>query len=340
MSRKWPGKIIKSIILIVSFAIVFYKLRQFYQNTDGKISEVFQSENLLVLCLIIILMVLNWTIEAIKWKNLVKEFQKINLDKSLKSVLVGITAGLLTPKRLGEVGGRIVILEPKNQLSGLTAFLVGSFTQTSVTVLFGLIAGFSLLILYTDHAINNFLLFLIISVLLLSILLFVLFNLPLIAKRILRIIWLKKHEYAIKNLSAQSSKRILRIIAFSAARYLIFTSQFVLLLDLFGSSPGISTAFTGIGLIYLIMAFLPLSSLLEIGIRGSVASFIFGIFTVNTGGAVAAVLTLWIINIGLPALPGAFIIHHSEQIERELSHLKTKTYNTLLFKQLRKYLHD
>jgi hypothetical protein len=336
MSKKWFGKIIKSIILIASFAFISYKLRQFFQVTEGKASEIIQPQNLFIFVLIILLMALNWTLEAIKWKYLIKEFQKIKIKKSLKSVLIGITAGLLTPKRLGEIGGRIVLLKHKNQLSGLTSFVVGSFAQTSVTVLFGLIAGFSLMILYTDHAINNFLLFLVISLLLLSMLLFILFNLPLITKWILRISWLKKKEYLLNHLSEQSFKKMIRIFTLSLMRYLVFTSQFVILLNLFGSSTGFSEALIGIGLIYLIITFLPLSSVLEIGVRGSVASFIFGIFTAHPGSAVLAVLTLWIINLGIPSLLGAFVIHNSTHIENELVSLRTKTINLPLFKRIQK----
>jgi hypothetical protein len=336
MSRNWLGNIIKALIVIVSFAVVFYKVRQFYLDTGGKVLEIFQPQNLSVVGLILLLMLLNWTIEAVKWKFLVKDFEKITFNQSFKSILVGITAGLLTPKRLGEVGGRIVLIKPKNQLNGLTSFIVGSFTQTSVTVLFGIISGVSLMILYSDHAINNFLLFLVISLLLLSILFFIVFNLPLISRWLLRISWLRKKESLMNHLAEQSSKKMIHVITLSLMRYLVFTSQFVLLLGIFDNSTGISEDFIGIGLIYLIMTFLPLSSVLEIGVRGSVAGFVFGIFTAHPGGAVLAVLTLWIINLGIPSLLGAFVIQNSTHIETELVSLRAKTYNTSLFKQIRK----
>lgn len=336
MNKKWLGNIIKSFILVVSFAVVFYKIRQFYLDTGGKVLEIFHPQNLSMVGLILFLMILNWSIEAIKWRYLLKDFERIPIYHSLKSIMVGITAGLLTPKRLGEVGGRIVLLKHKNQANGLISFIVGSFTQTSVTVLFGIFAGIGLMILYSDHAINNFFLFLIISLLLFSILLFIVFNLPLIARWFLRISWLREKASLINHLSEQSSKKMIVVITLSLIRYLVFTSQFVLLLSIFDNSTGISEAFIGIGLIYLIMNFLPLSSVLEIGVRGSVAGFVFGIFTAHPGGAVLAVLTLWIINLGIPSLLGAFVIQNSTHIEKELASLRTKTINLPLFKRIQK----
>ena len=79
------------------------------------------------------------------------------------------------------------------------------------------------------------------------------------------------------------------------------------------------------------MTFLPLSSLVELGVRGSVASFVFGMFTIQPGSGVLAVFSLWVINLGLPAVLGAFIVYHSKHIETELSSLKRKVSDISFF---------
>ena len=324
MNRKCFGRLIKTVILLISFAVIFYKIKAFYQNSAEELSEILIPGNGIIILLIAALMCLNWFLEAVKWKYLINDIQTISLFHSTHSVLVGITAGLLTPKRLGEVGGRIVLLKRENQLKGIPAFALGSVIQTSVTALFGIVAGLFFIFNYTTHGLQNINLFLIIAGILLLMLLFFIFNLPVTIKWLLRIPWLKKYQHLFNNLASQSREKTARLFGIGIMRYLTFSLQFFLLIRLFDQSAGIAESFTGIGLTYFIMTFLPLSSLVELGVRGSVAGFIFGLFTIQAGSGVMAILSLWVINLGIPAILGAFIVYHSEHIGAELSFLKSK----------------
>lgn len=334
MNRKWFGGLIKTLILLVSFGIVFYKIKEFHGNSADKLKEILLPENGMIFLLIVLLMCLNWFLEAVKWKYLIRGIQNITLVHSLHSVLVGVTAGLLTPKRLGEVGGRIILLKKENQLKGIPAFGLGSIIQTSVTVFIGIIAGVILIINYTTVGLENFNLMLIIASIFLLLLLFFIFNLPLAVKWLLRIPWLRKYEPLFNPLVSQSRKKTARLLGIGLTRYIIFSFQFFLLIRLFDQSAGIVESFTGIGLTYFIMTFLPLSSLLELGVRGSVAGFVFGLFTIQTGSGVMAVLCLWVINLGIPALGGAFILHHLKHIETELFSLNRKFHDAPFLKHL------
>ncbi|MGM0496305.1 MAG: lysylphosphatidylglycerol synthase domain-containing protein [Bacteroidota bacterium] len=322
MNRRWVGKLIKTVILLVSFVVVFYKIKEFYQNSAGELSELLIPGNGMIILLIAALMCLNWLLEAVKWKWLVSGIQNITLFHSIHSVLIGITAGLLTPKRLGEVGGRIVLLKRDNQLKGIPAFGLGSIIQTSVTAFFGIIAGLVLIIKYSTLELQNLNLFLIIVGILLLMLLFLIFNLPLTVKWVLRIPWLKNYAHLFNNLASQSREKTFWLLVVGMMRYITFSIQFFLLIRLFDQSADIVESAIGIGLTYFILTFLPLSSLVELGVRGSVAGFVFGLFTVQAGSGVLAVLSLWIINLAIPAIFGAFVVYHSEHIEMELSSLK------------------
>lgn len=334
MNRKWFVGLIKTLILLVSFGIVFYKIKEFHGNSADKLKEILLPENGIIILLIAFLMCLNWFLEAVKWKYLIRDIQNITLIHSLHSVLVGVTVGLLTPKRLGEVGGRIVLLKKENQLKGIPAFGLGSIIQTSVTVFFGIIAGVVLIINFTTHGLENFNLLLIIASILLLFLLFFIFNLPLAVNWLLRIPWLRKYAPLFNPLAPQSRGKTARLLGIGITRYIIFSLQFFLLIRLFDHSAGAAESFTGIGLTYFIMTFLPLSSLIELGVRGSVAGFVFGLFTIQTGSGVMAVLSLWVINLGIPALMGAVILHHSKHIETELLSLKRKVHNAPYLKYL------
>ena len=333
MNRKWPGRLLKITILLVSFIVVFYKIKEFYFSSTHELNKLFNYGNNMILLLIVGLMCLNWLFEAIRWKCLISSIQNITIIHSMHSVLVGITAGLLTPKRLGEAGGRIVVMDRDNQIKGIPAFALGSVIQTSVTAFFGIVAGLALIFHYTTHGLENINLLLIISSIVLLLLLFLIFNLPLTVKWLLKISWMKKYAHIFNTLPSQSRKKTAILLGISMLRYLTFSFQFFLLIRLFDQSAGVMETFTGIGLTYFIVTFLPLSSLVELGVRGSVAGFVFGMFTIQPGSGVLAVFSLWIINLGLPAILGAFIVYHSNHIETELSSLKRKINGISFFKR-------
>ena len=333
MNRKWPGRLIKIAILLVSFTVIFYKIKEFYFSSPKELNELFNSDNSMFILLIVALMCLNWLFEAIRWKYLISSIQNITIIHSLHSVLVGITAGLLTPKRLGEVGGRIVLMNRENQNKGISAFALGSVIQTSVTAFFGIFAGLALVFNYTPHGLENINLLLIISGILLLMLLFLVFNLPLAVRWLLKAPWMKKYAHLFNHLTAQPRRKTAIILGIGMLRYLTFSFQFFLLIRLFDPSAGVAESFTGIGLFYFIMTFLPISSLIEIGVRGSVAGFVFGMFAIQAGSGVLAVFSLWLINLGFPAVLGAFIVYHSEHIETELSSLKRKVNDTAFFQR-------
>ena len=96
-------------------------------------------------------------------------------------------------------------------------------------------------------------------------------------------------------------------------RYIIFASQFFLLLKYFGVPVTLIQGLTGIGLTYFLITFMPVSSLAELGIRGSVAVFVFGLFISQTGGVILATMSLWVINLAIPALTGAWVVAASGQ---------------------------
>jgi hypothetical protein len=71
-----------------------------------------------------------------------------------------------------------------------------------------------------------------------------------------------------------------------------------------------------ISLVYFIMAVIPTIALTELGIRGSVAIYFFGLYlakfpgimTTENVGVFAASTLLWMINLGIPALIGTVFV--------------------------------
>lgn len=84
-------------------------------------------------------MLLNWGIEAYKWKFLVQKINPIKLQRTFKAVWTGVTLGLFTPNRVGEFGGRILYVPRKFRIKAVIVSLIGSFSQNIATIFFGVI---------------------------------------------------------------------------------------------------------------------------------------------------------------------------------------------------------
>jgi len=332
---KWPVKLLKAIILIVSLVVIIHKLREYYLQTEENLQQFAIAEHVPAILLVFVLMGLNWFLEAIKWKKLLHNIEPISLRDAITGIFLGITAGLLTPKRLGEIGGRSLLLKGKNQLKGVSAFGMGSLIQTTITILFGILAGASLMISFTSNAIANFHLLMFIASGMLILCVLTIFNLPLIMNWLRRIDRKRKLKELFNSLQEYRKTQIFRLLGIGVLRYLTFSVQFYVLITLFAPSVGTIEAFTGIGMTYFIMTFLPLSSLVELGVRGSVAVFVFSIFTIHTGGVILATFGIWCINLGIPALTGAILLLFLKNSRFEISSIKNRHLQKLSIKQLR-----
>lgn len=267
-------------------------------------------------------MPLNWFLEALKWRFIISKEEKISVANSVGAVLGGITVSMLTPNRTGEYLGRVFIL--KSPVKGILLTLAGSFSQLIITFIIGCISLFCTLPLLVHYlnidTDNGLLLIRIVLILFICTAFFMYLHFPLIYK-ITEMQFFKRFE-KLKNYAALSQvftkPDLLKILSISLLRYLVFTTQYYLLLLIFGIYISPAEAFLLISIQYFIMAFIPSVALSEIGFRGSVAIFIFSVFAqysknIPLSGdqalAVAfASVALWIINLAVPALAGIPVI--------------------------------
>ncbi len=270
------------------------------------------TENIALLICVFLLLPLNWLSEALKWKFLLGRIEKITLLLALKSVLAGLTFGLLTPARVGEIIGRPMFLAKKNFAKGTFAATAGSIAQFSVT----LILGFLALAFYSIYFPKKVLISQSFSTTTISILALFLalcvilgyFNIQLIFKIVEKISFLKKIIKPAKVLADYTKKELSVVLSISFFRYLIFGTQFLLLLILLDVPLPLYFAVAGIALTYLVSTLIPVATFAEIGIRSSAAVFFLSGFSQSNEIAIAmATASVWLINVAIPALIGAFI---------------------------------
>lgn len=303
--------IFKAVVIVVSVIYIAYKL--YIEFANGTLFAAFHRLNykhIIILLLLLVLVVINWSLESVKFKVLLKPIQIIKFLVSFKAVLAGITVSIFTPKRIGDFGGRVFALEPKNRINGIFATLLGSYSQLIVTLTFGVcLLPFYMLENETIRNVfpNNGILFFGIGVVIL-LSLFVYLNIPLIGKYLLQVRFFYKHKNIIEFVKQYNKSELLKVIGISALRYVIFTFQMFLFLEFFGVDIGYANALIGISQIYLYMTFVPTLALGELGVRGSLSVWVLSVFTSASSGVIAASVLLWFCNLAIPALIGNYFL--------------------------------
>ena len=79
---------------------------------------------------------MNWGIEAVKWRYLIRKLKKLSFIKSFTAILSRVTISTFLPNRTGEYLGRVYILDKANRIHGILITIVGSISQLLVTVNF------------------------------------------------------------------------------------------------------------------------------------------------------------------------------------------------------------
>jgi hypothetical protein len=313
------------------FAWVSYALyREIRKQPDlehslAVIKASFSGPNQWKLILACLLMFVNWGIEARKWQVLVRSLQDISFTKAFKAVFSGQSLAVNTPNRVGEYVGRVVYLEEGNRLRGIALTIVGSLSQTIITLLAGLAGMFFMKDTITG-ALKHILMevgflkrfpelppvaydLVFYSVLIgVLVMLVIYFELSYLTRLLERLPFVNKYSYLIEKLEDFHWKELTRILSLSVSRYIVFVVQFILLLQFCNVDVPFWEAAGMVSVFYLVLAVVPTISTIELSLRGLAAVELFGILSNNTFGIIAAAGGIWFINLIIPALAGSLFI--------------------------------
>lgn len=322
---KTYNKLIQVTILLLAYWFIYDQV--FYRKNLPRILKIlredFSSGDFTwMMTVVIILVFVNWAVEAVKWKYLMARIERIGFWKSYQAVLTGITVSSFTPNRVGEYFGRVFILNTASRVEGILVTILGSMSQLLVTIFTGSAALLAFIPLFLTHywSFNGYLYYVMVAVvigfniMILGFYLNVSF-LSTLKEKILRN-GLKRIRKFFRVFSFYHNRELIRVLLYSLLRYMIFSFQFFILLRIFKVPVPYPTAMMLISLIYFVMAVIPTIALTELGIRGSVALYFFGIYFSGQGGStetvnfgvLAASTLLWVINLGVPALLGSVFV--------------------------------
>jgi hypothetical protein len=139
--------------------------------------------------------------------------------------------------------------------------------------------------------------------------------LPMLVHRLAKYHWHNKRLHQLfASLSQMDVKQLLRVMAWSAARYAIWGVQLSVVLAFCGVVLLPLECLIAIPTYYLVIAIFPTLPLADIAIRGSWAMIIFGAFSHNIVGITLAVTLIWLINTILPMIVGSILYHKRKNI--------------------------
>ncbi len=271
-------------------------------------SEELQNGNINLLILAFLLMPVNWSLETIKWQKLVHHIEVVPFWRAFKGIMAGVTLSIFTPNRVGEYGGRILVVKPENKISTVVASLVGSFSQLTTLLVLGL-AGLTYFLYQVIQPDQLVMFGTSVSAILLAIMLvFFYLNVELVIPICKKIPYVRRFVKHMVVLQHYDTKTLFNVLLLSTGRYLVYSLQYYLILQFFGIELSLLLGLASIALIFFVQTSVPLPPIYGLAVRGNVALTVWGYFTANTLGILSSTFGLWLINVILPALVGMVFI--------------------------------
>ena len=248
-----------------------------------------------------LLLPLNISLEVRKWQILAGTAMTCSFLQSLRSVLGGIAASLVTPNRIGEYPGRIMMMDGAVSTRLISVSVLGACAQMLSLMLAGL-AGLGY---YTAmHPRPHYFLVFAITAVFTAFIVLLYFSFERWAPRIEHIPWLRRLRLWARLLHRFTRREQWVILAISLLRLTVFTTQYWLLLRWQGIPLPVVPGLLLCALFFWVMAVIPTIAIAELGVRGTVGIFLFGTFAHNAAGITVATFTLWCLNLVLPAISG------------------------------------
>ncbi|ANE52289.1 lysylphosphatidylglycerol synthase domain-containing protein [Flavisolibacter tropicus] len=263
------------------------------------------------LALAMSLMVANWGLETVKWQMAIAPVHQLRFWQAFKAVLSGVAFSITTPNRTGEYVGRMLYMPEGKRLKVIAVTLISSCSQLLITFLLGtiglivlksaLLKAWPALDVWYPYIVTG----LVCGTSILTLLYCKVSQLERWAEQ-----WLKRNKYLylVEALRNYSMQRLAAILLLSFTRFCVFVVQYILLFHLFEVHIPAVTLFWIMSLIFLGLAIVPSITLVEIGVRGEISLLLAGLYSSNNLGILLTSVSIWLINLIIPALAGSVLI--------------------------------
>jgi hypothetical protein len=271
----------------------------------------FFSVKILFLFFATALIAVNWGIEALKWKLLVSTVRPVKFLSAYKAVLSGVSFSVALPNRVGEYLGRMVYQPEGSRLKTISLAIVGSIAQLLVTLYCGLTG----LVILKSDLLQAFPQAVILFQFLFYGLLFAACLLTLVYFKVSAVValfsrWLSTHHYLylVESLQKFNGSFLLKILLLSSLRYAVFMAQYMAVFYLFQVNMAPVVVVSVMSVVFLALAVIPSIALIEVGLRGEISLRLVGLFSANGLGIGLTSVTIWFVNLIVPALIGTVLL--------------------------------
>lgn len=318
-AKKLLSYLLKLGILVLAFWFIYHRIIKNNDNIhkfQALVAHVTYNRVVITMVCVVLLMILNWVLESLKWWHLTRILSPMSVWKAIEAVFCGLTWAVFTPNRIGEYGGRVMFLPNRKRIHGVFAMAVGAFGQNVITNVLG--AGSLVWFLYSFIHLNQWLMLLItvsMAIFMATMLTFY-FNIKWMVSLLNRIKFLKKYHRFFDIMGNYKTAELLNIMWFCLARFFVFTFQYYLIIHLL--IPGIPLLEMSLIMFvfFFIQSAIPSLDVLDIGVRSITADTLFGYVTNQHIAIVVAISLIYIINLIVPAILGSIFVFKLKFFDR------------------------
>jgi hypothetical protein len=320
-AKKIFSYLIKISILVLAFWFIYHQYLEKGDNLKSfelLIGRIDRQEVEVTMSAILLLMLLNWTLESFKWRYLTRKLEKIPAWGAIEAVFCGLTWAIFTPNRLGEYAGRVLFLPNRKRIHGVFAMAVGSFGQNVVTNVVGLSAA--LWFIFSFYHLNIWL-FLAIGVGAIGFMAFLLilfFHIKWVVNLLDRIPYINKFHRFFDIIGRYTKAQLITIMGFSLARFTVFSFQYYLIIHLLVPEINVFDMMMMVFVMFFVQSALPSLDLVDVAVRNGTAAYLFGFIIHQPVAIMAAVSSIWFINIIIPAILGSVFVFKLHFFDRNV----------------------
>jgi uncharacterized membrane protein YbhN (UPF0104 family) len=309
-AKKLVSWLLKAGILILAFSYIYRQLtnKSDLHNFKELLKHINSTTVYFTLALVVLFMLANWVLEAFKWRYLIRGLHQVSVWQAIEGVFCGLTFAIFTPNRLGEYGGRVMYLPSRKRVYGVFAMAVGSFGQNVVTNVVG--ASAILWFLYHFMHLQGWL-FVGVCILAAGFMLFFIlfyFNIRWLAGLLNSIKPLKKFHRFFDIMRRYRLNELVHVMGYCLARFAVFSTQYYFVVHLLIPEIPAYQTYLFVFIVFFVQSALPSIDLLDIGVRTATADTLFAYVTNQHLAAIAAVASIWFINLIVPAVIGSVFV--------------------------------
>ncbi len=270
--------------LIVALGAVGYLWHAFGLRSTG-LGVLPQTGDFSFLLVAVALVTVNLGFEAQKWRISVSSEKRLSFVWALFYIVSSLPYGIVTPSRIGEWYGRSRDFSRPGR--GFVLSSLPGIAQQMITMVAG---GIGLVIL--GNGSSKVWLGVIIILILLAVASYI------VLKR--KQIWsgLEQIDWGL----------FVIVLMLSFLRYVVFSTQYVLLLRFFGVCGEGIILYAAIAVGYLVSYLLPLNAFVELGLRSGTVIYALSPVGANASAVLWATVTVWFINVVLPSVAGSIML--------------------------------